>query len=406
MNDWLASTLPSCTAFNRTRNRRILSLSSLRIHLVWVIPIYYLCCQSNNNPQTDAYMARLFNSYTLSLTHLLVFLLILANIGCQKEMSKDTLGSGGPVGGGGGSNSGGTAVFKLVPAGNNCSDAAVTGIIEAGTTLAADALITVTVNVTKVGDWTYSTATTDGISFVGAGNFTATGPQVITLYGVGKPNRAGVFSFTLTIGGGSCLVPISVATAGTGGTGGNGGGSTTGDFYYKATIGGTSYSQTITSTTTDYEPGSGMSGFDDVIFGGGINWANPPLPAGKTEFGIGKGIFHHYLSATQAQFKAFFTPGTYTYTSDPSNVDGVTVDWTDPSGNPGPNLTDNIWGTAYGTKDQTGSTFKIISSTEFIDALGGYYMIVKAQFNCNLYNASTGAKKVLINGEAVVAFGF
>ncbi len=351
-------------------------------------------------------MVRLFNSRTLSLTHLLVFLLILANIGCQKEMSKDTLGSGGPVGGGGGSNSGGTAVFKLVPAGNNCSDAAVTGVIEAGSTLAADALITVTVNVTKVGDWTYSTATTDGISFVGAGNFTATGSQVITLYGVGKPTRAGVFSFTLTIGGGSCLVPVLVATAGTGGTGG-GGGNTTGDFYYKATIDGTNYTQNITSTTTDYEPGESMSGSDDVYFGGGINWSSTtaPLPAGKTEFSIGKGIMHGYLSATTAQFKAFFAPASYPYTADISTIDGITVSWTDPSGNPGTNGNDNVWSSDAGTKDQTGSAFKIISATEFIDLAGSYNVIVKAQFNCNLYNEKTGAKKVLTNGEAVVVFG-
>lgn len=45
-------------------------------------------------------MVRLFNSQTLSLTRFLVFLLLLANIGCQKDLSKDTLGAGGTVGGG------------------------------------------------------------------------------------------------------------------------------------------------------------------------------------------------------------------------------------------------------------------------------------------------------------------
>jgi hypothetical protein len=348
-------------------------------------------------------MVRMFNSQTLSLTRFLAFLLLLANIGCQKEMSKDTLGSGG-TGGGGGSSSGGTAVFKLVPAGNSCSDAVVTGIIEAGTTLAADALITVTVDVTKVGDWTYSTATADGFSFAGAGNFTATGQQVITLNGVGKPTRVGVFGFSLTIGGGSCLVPVLVSAAG---TGGNGGGGTTGDFYYKATIGGINYSQNITSTTTDYEPGSSLSGSDDVYFGGGIFWSSTtvPLPAGKTQLDIEKGIMHGYLSATKAQFKAFFAPGSYPYTADISTIDGITISWTDDSGNAGTSGMDNVWSTDFGTKDQTGSTFKIISATEFTDIAGDYYMIVKAQFSCNLYNSKTGAKKVLTNGEAVVAFG-
>src|SRR4051812_30261443 len=134
-------------------------------------------------------MVRLFNSKTLSLTRLLVFLLLLGNIGCQKEMSKDTLGTGGVLGGGGGggSTTGGSAVFALAPSGNKCSDAAVTGLFEAGTVLGADALLTVTVNVTKTGDWTFTTAAADGFSFVGAGNFTTTGSQVITLLGVGKP---------------------------------------------------------------------------------------------------------------------------------------------------------------------------------------------------------------------------
>jgi|GEM_PF-950186 len=349
-------------------------------------------------------MIRLINSQTLPLTRFLVFLLLLATIGCQKELSKDTLGSGGTVGGGGGTSSG-SAVFTLVPTGSNCSDAAVTGVIEAGTTLAADAVITVTVNVTKIGDWTYSTAIADGFSFVGTGNFTTTGSQVITLYGAGKPTRDGVFNFSLAIGGASCLVPVSVVPAGTGGTGG--GGNTTGDFYYKATIDGTNYTQNITSTTTDYEPGSSLSGSDDVYFGAGITWSSStvPLPAGKTEFDIEKGIMHGYLNATKAQFKAFFDPGTYPFTTDITTINGVTVSWTDPSGNAGTSGNDNVWSTDSGTKDQTGSTFKIISATEFTDISGGYYMIVKAQFNCNLYNYKTGAKKVLTNGEAVVAFG-
>ncbi|OQP42832.1 hypothetical protein A4H97_11785 [Niastella yeongjuensis] len=349
-------------------------------------------------------MVRLFNSQKFSLIHLLVFLLLLGNIGCQKEMSKDTLGAGGVVGGGGGGNTtGGTAVFTLEPAGSRCSDAAVTGIFEAGTTLGADALITVTVNVTKIGDWTYATAATNGFSFAGAGNFTATGLQVITLMGVGKPTRSGIFSFHLKIGtGADCAVAVGVVPAGTGGgTGGN----TPNSFYYKATIDGTNYNVNITATTTDYEPGVSMGGSDDVVFGGGITWANPPLPAGKTEFGITKGIMHQYMSATTAQFKAFFKPATYLYTADASATDGITISWTDPSGNAGTSGTDNIWNSDAGSKDQTNSAFTILSNTEYIDVAGDYYVIVKAQFNCNLYNVTTGAKKVLTNGEAVVAFG-
>jgi len=343
-------------------------------------------------------MVRLFYSQTLSLTRFFVFLLLLANIGCQKEMSKDTLGSGGTVGGGG-SNSGGTAVFKLMPAGNNCSDAMVTGVIEAGTILAADAVITVTVNVTKVGDWTYSTATADGFSFVGTGIFTATGSQVITLYGVGKPTRAGVFSFSLTIGGGSCLLPVLVAPAGTGGTGGGTGGNPS-DYYYKAIIDGVTYN--VSLATTGYLPGYSKDGLDDVVIGGGIAYNTPSgttIPAGKTEFMLYKGIMHNYTTAAMAQFQGFFAPATCSFAPYNFTTDGVILEWTDPSGD----VTQNMWDTGDG-KDQTGSSFKITGAQD-MGVVNGYPLLkVTIQFNCNLYNEVTGARKKLINGEAALPF--
>jgi len=346
-------------------------------------------------------MVRLFNSQTLSLTHFLVFLLLLANIGCQKEMSKDTLGSGGTTGGGGGSSSGGSAVFKLVPSGNNCSDAVVTGVIEAGTTLAADALITVTVNVTKVGDWTYSTAAADGFSFAGAGNFTTTGPQVITLNGVGKPTRAGLFSFNLTIGGGTCQVPVLVANNGTGGTGG--GGAITGDFYYKLTLAGTNYSQDVTATN-NYNSDAGVAGTPDAMFAGGISYNSSTLPPNGTEFGITKGTLHGYTE-TQAQFKAYFAPKNYSYaTINTSGTglssDGIVLTWVEPGGN-------DMWSTLDGSL-QTGSTFKIVSATDVNDP-SGYYLKVKVQFACKFYSYNAIANgqlvsKAVTNGEAVVKF--
>jgi hypothetical protein len=344
-------------------------------------------------------MVRLFNSPTLSFARLLVFLLLLGNIGCQKEMSKDTLGSRG-TGGGGGSNSGGTAVFTLVPTGNNCSNAAVTGVIEAGTTLGADAVLTVTVNVTKVGDWTYSTAISDGFSFVGAGNFTTTGAQVITLQAIGKPIRAGVFSFTLTIGGGSCLVPVLVANAGSGGGTGGGTGGNASDYYYKAIIDGVTYN--VSLATTGYLPGYSKDGLDDVVIGGGIAYNTPSgttIPAGKTEFMLYKGIMHQYTSAAMAQFQGFFAPATYSFAPYNFTTDGVILEWTDPSGD----VTQNMWDTGDG-KDQTGSSFKITGAQD-MGVVNGYPLLkVTIQFNCNLYNEVTGARKKLINGEAALPF--
>lgn len=318
-----------------------------------------------------------------TLSHLLFCLFVITGmVSCKKESSFE-------VGTAGGGISGGTAVFVLVPSGTNCSDAMVTGLFEAGTKLTIDSKITVTVNVTQVGTWSYATGTANGIKFAGAGTFTATGSQVIVLTGTGTPSKAGDFTFTLNIGGANCNIVVSVFAAGTGGTG-------TAEYYYKATIGGISYSQIVTDNN-GYEVGSSMSGLDIVSFGASINYSNPPAPRGLTEMGIGKGMMHNYLSATKSQFYAFFAPGTYPYSKIGLNEDGVDIYWLDPSG--------VEWSTQNGVlDDQVGSSFTIISTEDAQDALGRTYIKVKMQFNCKLYNAS-GAMKELKNGEMVGAFG-
>jgi hypothetical protein len=319
------------------------------------------------------------------LSYLFLFITIIAGISCQKELSNETS----LPGGGGSGGSGGAAVFALVPSGSNCSDAAVAGNFQVNITLAGDAKLTVTVNVTKAGDWTYTTAPVNGFVFAGAGNFTTTGTQVITLFATGKPAAAGYFDFNLNIGGGNCKLTVACNGGGSGGP--------LGEFYYKATIDGVSYSQDVTDTN-GYEAGSGMGGVDEVAFGGGINYGNPPVPAGKTEMGVSKGLMRNDLSATTAQFKAFFAPGTYSYApASFSQGDGVSIAWTDPTG--------EYWDTRDGTVDQAGSTFKIISTEDYPDALGRTYIKVKMQFNCKLYNVNTGAVKTVTNGEIVVAFG-
>ena len=327
-------------------------------------------------------MNSLINKSKRQFFFILLFFAITSIISCQKEASFETSGSGG--------RSGGTAVFTLVPSGTNCSDAVASGNFEEGTLLTTDSKLTVTVNVKQAGSWTFSTATINGFTFAGAGNFTATGSQVITLYAAGTPAKAGDFSFKVNIGGANCSVSVSVIAKGSGGGG-------TGEYYYKATIGGINYYQSVTDNN-NYEAGSGGGGLDDAAFGAGINYINPPAPAGLTEFGISKGIMHHYFTATQSEFKAFFAPGTYPYAPSgfPSG-DGVGINWTDPTG--------AYWDTRDGAVDQVGSSFKIISTEDAYDALGRYYIKVKMQFNCKLYNATTGAVKELKNGEMVGAFG-
>jgi hypothetical protein len=330
-------------------------------------------------------MHLLMNGNSFTLLRFLVFLLLLANIGCQKEISSETGAL--PGGGGGGGTVGGSAQFALVPSGNSCSDADVEGTFVAGTAVGMDAEIIVTVNVTKTGDWTYSTSLVNGFAFAGAGTFTTTGNQIISLMAVGKPIAAGTSKFNLNIGGATCYVNVPVVN-----TGGSG---TLSTFYYKATIDGVNYVQDVTASN-GYEPGVSLSGQDDVVFGGGIIYSTQ-LPAGKTEFAIEKGVMHGYQSATQAQFKAFFPVGNVSYApASFSTGDGVKVYWTDAAG--------ESWETRDGPVDQTGSTFKIVSVQDYTDAGQNFYVIATVQFSCKLYN-SAGAMKPLTNGEAVVPFG-
>jgi hypothetical protein len=171
------------------------------------------------------------------------FIVILAS--CQKEISFET-------GTGAGSS---TASFSLVAASGNCSDALAAGDYVVGTALSTTSnLVMVTVDVTKTGTWSYNTGTVKGFSFSGSGSFTTTGQQIIVLKGSGKPTETGSIAFPLNIGGATCSFAVAVTDG------------STGDIYYKATIGGVNYYQAVTATN-DYEAGSGLGGTDDVALG-------------------------------------------------------------------------------------------------------------------------------------------
>lgn len=313
-------------------------------------------------------------------------------IGCQKEKSFETPGSN--------AGAGGSSSFVLTPSGSDCSDALVNGTFVAGTTVAATDMVIVTVSVTKTGTWSYNTGTVNGFSFSGSGTFTVTGNQVITLKASGKPAAAGTSAFPLNIGAVTCSFDITVNAPGN-----NNPNPAPGDPYYKATIAGVNYMETVTATN-DYEAGSGLSGSDDVIFGAGINYSSSQVPAGFTQMGIDKGIMHGYLTATDAQFKAFFPVGNQPYTP-PSTMpganpfhkgDGVVVTWYDKQG--------NTWSSHHITESQpAGSSFKIVSVEDAYDLTGTYYIKVKMQFNCKLYKENSTEVATLTNGEMVAYFG-
>ena len=161
-------------------------------------------------------------------------------------------------------------------------------------------------------------------------------------------------------------------------------------YYYEATIDGVSYKEIVTETN-GYEAGSGAAGLDTVIVGGGIALIDTTKKG--TSLGVDKGMVNGYLTMTNDQFKAFFTPGNYPYK--PEGRGGVRVGWIDKN--------DDFWATDQGVGDQTGSSFKI-TAVKTAPSLIDYYVEVTAEFNCKLYDVS-GKVKTLTNGKVVCLFG-
>jgi hypothetical protein len=162
-------------------------------------------------------------------------------------------------------------------------------------------------------------------------------------------------------------------------------------YYYKAKIGGEEHTEKVTSSNKVIA-GSGTNGFNDVVCVADIS---PDVPNQVNALIISKGVLSNYMSISQEQFLAFFTPGSYSYTSGSNN--GFTVTWIDAEG--------KFWSSDNGTGDQTGSTIQIISASPEPNAID-YYVKVKVVFTCKLYKEGTGEMKQLTSGEFVGLFGF
>jgi hypothetical protein len=137
-----------------------------------------------------------------------------------------------------------------------------------------------------------------------------------------------------------------------------------------------------------------MGGQESVSFSSSVNPLTHPIPAGYTELEITKGILYNYYVATNAIVKDFLSPGTYPYKT--TTIQGISILWVDKEG--------SLWSTHYGSQDQTGSNFKILSTEEYNDPSVMYSLKVKMQFNCKLYKEDTGEMKELTNGEMVGLF--
>jgi len=105
------------------------------------------------------------------------------------------------------------AEFSLNGFPGACSGTSMSGLLIAGVPANASNTITVSVNVTRVGEWlTIATNTVNGIQFgITSGIFTKTGVQLVTLKCSGTPVSAGTFNLVAYGGGTTCTFSVTVA---------------------------------------------------------------------------------------------------------------------------------------------------------------------------------------------------
>lgn len=127
-----------------------------------------------------------------------LLLSVLFFVSCQKEYSvENTPGNTG------------TFTFDGTP---NCLAPVVQGTYLTGTPLDATNIVTIAVNVTKLGTYSITTNTINGIKFSGSGTFANLGSQDIDLTGSGTPVAQGPYDFkTATTG---CTFTVDIIAAG------------------------------------------------------------------------------------------------------------------------------------------------------------------------------------------------
>lgn len=105
---------------------------------------------------------------------------------------------------------GSNAAFILASSAAVCSNATSQGTYAVNSVLGSGNTVTLQVNVTMPGAWSITSATKNGMTFSGTGNFTSTGTQTITLTGTGTPTTAGANVIPFTAGSSSCSFTITV----------------------------------------------------------------------------------------------------------------------------------------------------------------------------------------------------
>ena len=273
-----------------------------------------------------------------------------------------------------GGGSSGSSTFAFAGAPGECTSPIINGTYVAGTLLTSANTVTVSVNVTVIGTYTITTGILNGISFSGSGNFTNTGTQTVILTGSGLPVAVGLFDFVPGING--CSFSITV----------NPGGASTGMYYYKVTVDGTNFTQT--ANVAGYGYVIGIDGQDSVVLNSGVTPIEDPIPLGKTYLIISKGKFYDYSTATDIQFKDFFSVGAYQY-APVGWVKGISIEWADGTG--------KYWKTDNAPGTQDGSTFNITATENDPVEDPKFSVKVTIEFSCKVYDDLGNSKTRLIN---------
>jgi hypothetical protein len=132
-------------------------------------------------------------------------------ISCEKEYSLENSGDGTENAAAPGTTSG-TSLFVTSGGSDSCIAPTIRGTYKAGVALDTSNTVTIRVNVTRVGTYTITTATANGIYFSGSGTFTTTGLQTVVLQGSGTPIQTGRYNYMA--GFNSCTFAIIAISGG------------------------------------------------------------------------------------------------------------------------------------------------------------------------------------------------
>ena len=106
--------------------------------------------------------------------------------------------------------SGGTAVYTLQGAPNNCNPGTTQGTYAAGIATNSSNTATVNVDVATVGTYAIVTTAVNGVTFTASGTFSGPGAQAIVLNASGIPTADGSFTIPVTVGTTTCSFTLTV----------------------------------------------------------------------------------------------------------------------------------------------------------------------------------------------------